>query len=120
MSILSHNAGKFLQSLVAHRRRTVGSPKRTVRAKVKYQKYYGLIQHETLWFRHRVGEAKYLRNASLVKRDAFKTAVRNAVSNGVDLQQALILGGLIIQAEAQLRTPVDTGALKGSAKTMKD
>lgn len=41
----------------------------------------------------------------------------NKVLNNKALEDALYRGGLFVQAEAQKRVPVDTGALKASART---
>lgn len=44
--------------------------------------------------------------------------VTKAVKNGATIEEGLLLGGLRLQREAQLLTPVDTSALKASAFTV--
>lgn len=84
---------------------------------VGYTQQYALIQHENMEFRHRVGQAQYLRQpARQLERELGNLAVR-AVRNGATIAQALLIAGLRLQRESQLLCPVDTSALKASAFT---
>ena len=57
-----------------------------------------------------VGPARELANE-------LRAMIFKAVKKGAGLAKALLLAGLRLQREAQLRTPVDTGNLKASAFT---
>ena len=76
---------------------------------------YAIYVHENLAAKHNVGQAKFLETAARTKsgevRDAIARVMRNRAGT---LQQALLVGGLVIQRESQDLTPVDTSALKAS------
>ena len=63
---------------------------------------------------------KYLEGPAKELKPEFARMVRQMVSNGATLRQALLTVGLRLQREAQLRVPVDTGNLKGSAFTREE
>ena len=49
---------------------------------VTYNTDYALLQHETLWFNHRVGQAKYLEEPSRTNRDRYVAIVKDVVLFG--------------------------------------
>lgn len=89
---------------------------------VGYTANYALYVHENLNANHVVGEAKFLErparelNNSGVLRQILVQAMRTTKK----IQQALYLCGLRIQRDSQLRVPIDTGNLRGSAFTRKE
>lgn len=87
---------------------------------VGYTQAYAIYVHENLEAKHPVGQAKYLEEPARVHAAEIGRIVREAFAKGASLAHALLLGGLRIQRESQLLVPVDTGALKGSAFTMKE
>ncbi len=60
---------------------------------------------------------KFLEGPAREMREVFARIIYEALSKGKTLSQALLLAGLRLQREAQLRVPVDTGSLKSSAFT---
>lgn len=81
---------------------------------------YAIFVHENLTAHHPVGQAKFLETAARENEDRINKIVANALKKGLTLEQALLLGGLYLQREAQKLCPVDTGALKNSAYTRVD
>lgn len=66
------------------------------------------------------GQAKFLEEpARVLSRELVEIAYK-VLKQGKTLLQALLIAGLRLQREAQLRVPVDTGALKASAFTRPD
>ena len=84
---------------------------------VGYSQSYSIFVHENLAAHHPVGQAKFLEYPARKYRREITDIVVTAIRRGATLAQALLLGGLRLQREAQLLTPVDTGALKASAFT---
>ncbi len=84
---------------------------------VGFTQHYALPVHEMTWWKHRVGQAKFLEQPFRQFKAELIKLIRRAVLNGATMDQALLIAGLRIQREAQLLTPVDTGALKASAFT---
>lgn len=78
---------------------------------------YALFVHEDMEADHKVGQAKFLEQPAreLSNNGTLGGIVRKAVLAGRTVVEGLLLAGLRLQREAQLLTPVDTGALKGSA-----
>lgn len=94
-----------------------GQPKASVT--VGFTQKYAINVHENLEVPHNVGEAKYLEKPARALAPVLKDIILKAVSTGVKLETALLMVGLRLQRDAQLLTPVDTGALKASAFTCK-
>ncbi len=46
---------------------------------VSFNTDYALLQHETLWFNHRIGQAKYLSTPAKLKRDRYVKICRDTV-----------------------------------------
>jgi hypothetical protein len=63
------------------------------------------------------GQPKFLEEPARTQRDVLAKIVRDAKAKGSTLAQALLLAGLRLQRESQLRVPVDTGNLRASAFT---
>lgn len=78
---------------------------------------YSIWVHENLEAHHPVGQAKFLEQPARTHAREIGRIVREAYRRGATFAQALLLGGLRLQREAQLLTPVDTGALRASAFT---
>lgn len=66
------------------------------------------------------GEAKFLEKPAreMANNGEFQRIIVAALQGGATLEEALLLAGLRLQRESQLRVPVDTGALKNSAFTV--
>ncbi|GIW60123.1 MAG: hypothetical protein KatS3mg087_1189 [Patescibacteria group bacterium] len=84
---------------------------------VGFTQRYAIFVHERTDLTHRVGQAKFLESAAIEHRDVLAEIVRRVFDTTGDFQQALLVAGLRLQREAQLRTPVDTSALRSSAFT---
>jgi CRISPR/Cas system-associated exonuclease Cas4 (RecB family) len=67
-----------------------------------------------------VGQAKFLESAARELARDLGRMVAVALKEGKTLAQGLLLAGLRLQAEAQRRTPVDTGHLRSSAFTRQE
>lgn len=88
--------------------------KNKVIAVVCYPMEYATEVHERTDIPHKVGQAKFLESAAR----ELVPEVRKLIREGADrLPETLVKCGLLIQREAQIRTPVDTSALKSSAFT---
>lgn len=88
---------------------------------VGYSAEYAIYVHEDLQANHpRGGEAQFLAKAAKAMNSQIPSLVRKYVKNGVHLISALTIIGLKIQRDSQKLVPVDTGNLKGSAKTFKE
>lgn len=61
--------------------------------------------------------SKFLEGPARELREVFGQIIMKALMQGKTLTQGLLLAGLRLQREAQLRVPVDTGNLKASAFT---
>ena len=79
---------------------------------VGFTQSYSLFVHEL-----HPTKSKFLENAARNKATEIATVVRTSMQRGLSLEKSLILAGLRLQREAQVNTPVDTGALKASAFT---
>jgi uncharacterized membrane protein YdfJ with MMPL/SSD domain len=79
---------------------------------------YAIYVHENLTAHHPVGQAKFLEEPARTMAAEIGRVVREAWAKTRDMGQALLMGGLRLQREAQIRCPVDTGALKNSAFTV--
>lgn len=92
------------------------------RVVVGFTQNYGLWVHENLEARHPVGQAKFLEQPAreLSNSGELGSIVRTSVEKGRPLADGLLLAGLRLQREAQLKTPVDTGALRASAFTRRE
>lgn len=91
-----------------------GQPKASVT--VGFTQRYALYVHE-VQASHVVGQWKYLESPARNLGPQIVRNVETALKRGVSMEQALMLGGLLLQREAQKLTPVDTSALKASAFT---
>lgn len=87
------------------------------RVVVGFTAQYAVYVHENLEAFHPVGQAKFLEQPARQYAREIGRMVREAVRRGATFAQALLLGGLRLQREAQLLTPVDTGNLRASAFT---
>jgi hypothetical protein len=63
------------------------------------------------------GQAKFLEQPFRTLRPEFARIIREALSKGKTIEQALLLAGLRLQRESMMLVPVDTGALRASAFT---
>lgn len=84
---------------------------------VGFEANYAIHVHEDMEAFHRVGQAKFLEQPARECAQEIGETVVKAVKNGASVEQSLLIGGLRLQREAQLLTPVDTGNLKASAFT---
>ena len=87
---------------------------------VGFSQRYAIWVHENLENYHKVGQAKFLEEASREFGPEFPVLVGRALKGGATLIEALLIAGMRLQREAQKKTPVDTGALKASAFTGKE
>lgn len=101
-SKLSKLAGKY------------GNPKESVT--VGFTQQYALHVHE-VQAHHVVGQWKYLETPARAVKLVFSKLITDSLKRGVNMLQSLMIGGLRLQREAQMLTPVDTSALKASAFT---
>lgn len=62
-------------------------------------------------------QSKFLEEPARTLQPELAQIVQKALMQGKTLSQALLLAGLRLQRESQLRCPVDTGNLKASAFT---
>lgn len=62
-------------------------------------------------------QAKFLEEPARTLQPEFRRILKMNMARGVTLSQALLIIGLRLQREAQLKVPVDTGMLKASAFT---
>lgn len=83
---------------------------------VGFTQFYALYVHE-INAPHKVGQWKFLETAAKRNRRNVALNIERALNQKASFQNALMIGGLLIQREAQLLTPVDTSALKASAFT---
>ena len=84
---------------------------------VGYTQNYAIFVHENLEAIHPVGQAKFLEQPARTEQGAIAKIVRDALSQGKTMAQALVLAGLYLQRASQKLVPIDTGALKNSAFT---
>lgn len=85
---------------------------------VGYEAEYAIYVHEDLEAFHPVGQAKYLEEPARTLQAQIVAVINNALATGMDLDAALYMGGLYLQAESQKLCPVDTGFLRNSAFTL--
>lgn len=90
---------------------------KSYRVSVGFTQHYAIYVHENLEAEFKVGQAKFLEEPARELAPELARIVKDAAGNGVPLGMALYMAGLRLQREAQLRCPVDTGALKNSAFT---
>lgn len=84
---------------------------------VGYTTAYAIFVHENLEAKHPIGQAKFLEEPARTMQPELAGIIRGAMQRGATLTQALLMAGLRLQRESQLRVPVDTGTLKNSAFT---
>jgi len=90
---------------------------------VGYTANYALVVHESKKMQeHREarrgrGQWKFLEQPAREKQRELAAVISSAVENGVSIEKALVMAGLLLQRESQKLVPVDTGNLKGSAFT---
>jgi len=108
-----------LMSKLKNLSKTVGEEASKASVTTGFTQNYAVYVHENLESKHDVGQAKFLEQPSrqLNNSGELGRIVGTAVKRGASVEQGLLLAGLRIQGEAQLLTPVDTGALKASAFT---
>jgi hypothetical protein len=87
---------------------------------VGFTQAYAIYVHENLEAKHDNGQAKFLEAPARELSSTFVDIIATAMRKGRTLEQGLLLAGLRLQREAQIRCPVETGALKGSAFTRYD
>ena len=83
---------------------------------VGFTQRYALYVHE-VQANHVVGQWKYLETPARRMKTTISSLVKAAMKKGATFLQSLMIGGLRLQREAQMITPVDTSALKASAFT---
>lgn len=84
---------------------------------VGYTAQYAVYVHENVAANFKVGQAKFLEQATRQLAPVLPTLVSQIYKATGDLQKSMVIAGLRIQRESQQLTPVDTGHLKGSAFT---
>lgn len=99
------------------RKELVGSSKWPIVVIVGFSQTYALVVHEDLEAHHNVGQAKYLESAFDDMRAELITMIKDGLGKKMNAEKVCLKAGLALQREAQLRVPVDTGALKASAFT---
>lgn len=82
---------------------------------VAFAQNYAIPVHERTGVHHPVGQAKFLEKPARALRGELTRIIRQALLFGIDLPRAILMACLKLQREAQLLTPVDTGALRASA-----
>ena len=85
---------------------------------VSFGTNYGVFVHEDLEAHHDTGEAKFLEKGAVQSEQQVAEYVERMIQS-TNFGLALYGGGLIIQRTAMALTPVDTGALRASARTEK-
>lgn len=90
-----------------------------VEARVSYGTTYAIPVHENLAVYHPTGQAKFLEQPfrQMLNDGTFALLIRQQMLSGKTLAQAILVAALRLQRESQLLVPVDTGALRNSAKT---
>jgi hypothetical protein len=99
------------------RRLTEQKKRAKVSVKVGFNANYAIWVHEKTWLKFKVGKAKFLEDPARQNREKYAKIVRKALKTGMALADALKLGGLALQADAQKECPVRTGFLRASAFT---
>lgn len=85
---------------------------------VGFTQRYAVHVHEDLEAYHPVGEAKYLENALAENKSKLIAVIKTVYKKSNSLMKAIAYAALmVLQREAQKKTPVDTSALKASAFT---
>jgi hypothetical protein len=116
-----HNLQAVLRALEKLERESIR--KNTGDVIVGFSASYALFVHENTSASHKNGQAKFLEEPARTKQGEIARSIREAMERKtakgrrVSLLQALKIGGLRLQREAQKLTPVDTGNLKASAFT---
>ncbi len=88
------------------------------KAQVQYGQDYAIYVHENLEAHHPVGQAKYLSQPAREMRRELAQTVAQTVARGGTTEEGLLRSGLKLQRASQKLVPVDTGALKNSARTV--
>lgn len=84
---------------------------------VGFTQNYAVYVHENKEARHAVGQAKFLSEPARTMANELFRIVKSVKKSTGSVRKGLLVAGLRLQREAQLKTPVDTGALKASAFT---
>lgn len=87
---------------------------------VGFSQNYAVPVHENTSAHHPVGMAKFLEKPARYLRRTMTQIIANGLRRGLSLVHSVLMAGLRLQREAQLLTPVDTGALRASAYTRKE
>lgn len=103
---------------------------------VGFTAFYALFVHENLemklaglprpkgrgqyWDPQGRAQAKFLEEPFRTMRGELLKTVQDGLRRGLTLGKALLVAGLRLQREAQLRCPVDTGNLRASAFTREE
>ncbi len=87
---------------------------------VGFTQEYGIYVHENLEARHPIGQAKFLEEPARTFAQEIGQIIANVYRKSRNLLKSLFVGGLRLQREAQIRCPVDTGALRASAFTREE
>lgn len=111
------NIGRLIAKL--RQRRAIAKQAECV-VVVGFTQNYALYVHENLQARHPVGQAKFLEQPARQLKNVLPRQVAAMLKSGYTLPQALIIAGMRLQREAQMLTPVDTGALRASAFTKRE
>lgn len=84
---------------------------------VGFAQEYAIFVHERTDVYHHVGTSKFLEKPARYLHGELMRIVAAGLKKGYGVLRSLLLAGLRLQREAQLLTPVDTGALRASAFT---
>lgn len=106
-----------LGGVAQHLEKKIAELQRPASVQVGFTVNYAIYVHENLKAFHPVGQAKFLETAARENETKINKIIASALKKGASLDEALLLGGLYLQREAQKLCPVDTGALKASAFT---
>lgn len=111
------NIGRLLAKL---KQRKLAAQNANCVVVVGFTQNYAVYVHENLQAHHPVGQAKFLEQPARQLKSVLPKQVARMLKAGYTLPQALIIAGMRLQREAQLLTPVDTGALRASAFTKRE
>ncbi len=105
--------------------RTLGKLAKEARAanvtvQTGFSQRYAVWVHEDLEANHPVGQAKFLEQPARELRSELGQIIVQVWNKTHNMEKALILAGIRLQREAQLRVPRDTTALRASAYTAVD
>lgn len=115
--------GPKLISVLENVKKSYGKENATVI--VGYHTNYAVYVHENLTARHTNGVAKFLEIPFRIYKSKMTKIISDMLSNTISKDgkgsvthwRALKKAGLFLQRESQKLVPVDTGFLKGSART---